>query len=178
MAFHDEEFMKRCLGVTTVRSANLLGIGEVELEYLLSGIQNEKIYKDITNWKAYLVAIDYTVEKVTNGWYNGVAYCVIAIGKEDEEWRVIEVSEVDLMKLCKFYLSCLDGDSLFEWLREDDLKVAITIRDARIQGVLLDGDLSIVENISINPNAIEEYLNDIVNNPNIIERYLSETNID
>lgn len=175
--FFNEETMKQCLGVSTVRSAKLLGISEVELEQIPSGIRNDKTYKDISDWKAYLVAVDYNIKKVTNSWYNGVIHRIIAVGKEDGEWRVIEVSEVDLRELCKWYVDCLKGNALFEWLKEEDLKIAITIRDARVQGVLLDGDGSVMENISTNPHAIEEYLNEMEANPNIsniIRRYLYE----
>lgn len=174
MLFSDKEAIEECEGVTTVRSANLLGIAEVELEQIPSIIRNKEIYKNITNWKAYLVAIDYTVERVGLSYYNGVVHRIIAVGKEKGEWRVIEISEVDYRILNEYYLSCLRKAPFFEWMEEERLNIEIIIRHARTHGIILDSDFSIIENTSINPNAIEDYLDEINTNSDKNWKYINE----
>ena len=62
--FTSDYFLRDNLGVSTVRSAELISINEVSVDEIPGVIKSGREYEWCTEWKAFLVAVDYQVAEV------------------------------------------------------------------------------------------------------------------
>lgn len=149
--FKSDYFIKNNLGISTVRTAELMDVSEVSEDEIPSEFKHSSDYKWCKEWKAYLVAVDYTVEEVNGYFYNGINYSLITLGKENNEWKIIGRSEVSL-NLLESLASVYSLDSDI-----DNVSIALEIRHAREHGLLMDSNMVIYENISTDDDAISKY---------------------
>ncbi len=148
--FTSDYFLRDNLGVSTVRSAELISINEVSVDEIPGVIKSGREYEWCTEWKAFLVAVDYQVAEVNGYFYNGVNYSIVAVGKEDGEWKII-ARTMPSLELLNSLPIVLDAEG------NNSVAVALEIRHAREHGLLLDSNMEIVDNLAKERDAVDLY---------------------
>lgn len=84
------------IGLFNIQTASLYEIKEMNLtdvEDFISVRKYQENYKDV---KIYYCGIDYTVFEETKYFFNGVNYYLIAVVKEEDEYRIAEMSDAPI----------------------------------------------------------------------------------
>lgn len=142
--FNDELFLNEEQGILCIDSAQLVSVEKVcnsDVDrYICEYID---MYDNIN---AYLVGINYNVNKVNKSFYNGVNYRIVITGMEDNKMKIICISEAPEKLLC---------DS-----EEESKQLAMQVIDERTRGHIVDGNLSIVEDYAYEYEGLEPMVGD------------------
>lgn len=144
----NQDMLDKSDGITVVRTAELSELKELtqdELKYYVSSM----IPREYEGYplKAYLANINYGVSRVTEYYYNGANYRIILLALIDDEWKVILEPEPSMEMLQNYELvgSYINQAAINSISNTSiaDLDTALKIRNARIQGFVLDSDMTI-----------------------------------
>ena len=153
--FQNEEYVKERKGILNVNSAKVMYCEKVLDESKLL-LEDYTKYDDVN---VYLVGVEYTVNNVTETFFNGVNYRYIYVGKENENYKVLGCTEVALDYLEKLQKNDTEGSVVFENQNhsENDIETAVSIRKDRIEkGFIEDGNRKVVKKIHNNAKAQED----------------------
>lgn len=132
--FTGRDWEKDDAGVMCVENAALYEIKELPLDIASSYTsiyKYEEIYNDL---KAYYVGIDYKVKNESRYFFNGVNYDLIILGKENDEWKIVEESDapVESLTLTKYKFGSSAENK------------ALEIVNARLDGIILNGEMQVI----------------------------------
>lgn len=142
---NDQEQIEKNDGLAVVRSAELVELKELsedELKFYIPSMIPDEYRK--YPLKAYLANINYSVNRVTEYYYNGPNYRIILLALIDGEWKIVSEPEPPVEMLQNYVSVGSEAEQIAankESLK--DLDIALKIRNARIQGYVLDSDMSI-----------------------------------
>ena len=126
----DPENKRDSIGILSVQSAKvkeIMSLSEKESTRLTRLDEYKARYGEV---RAFLVGVDYRVKNESKYIYNGVNYCLMFLGRENNQWKVIEDSSAPLEMLKQ------DGYSF----DSADEAAAIKIIEARIKGIEINMD--------------------------------------
>lgn len=92
--FAKKEYIEDCIGVHTVKSAEIIDTKELNPttlpQYRL--VENIASVSSVASVKAYIIAADLTVKKETKYHYNGVNMFTVLVAKESNQWKIFAFS--------------------------------------------------------------------------------------
>lgn len=129
-ALHNKAYLENRTGVSNVKSAKVVMCEKVTDSSQVD-IAEYVNYQDV---QVYLVGIDYEVYETQESFYNGVNYRYYIIGKENGNYKVLDVTEAQLNYLEDVVSNEESGIVVYEAEQHttEDLKVEIQNREDRI----------------------------------------------
>lgn len=132
---NDADNAKNGLGIFNVKSAKIKEMKALS-DDVVAQLTNLSQYKQQYNEvQAYLVGIDYRVKKENKYFFNGVNYNLVVLGKEADNWKVIEMSDAPLEILIPAGYG----------FGSEDEKEALKIIKARINGDIVNKEGKLIE---------------------------------
>ncbi|MEG6567747.1 hypothetical protein V6B95_12400 [Thermoanaerobacterium saccharolyticum] len=132
---NDADNAKNGLGIFNVKSAKIKEMKTLS-DDVVAQLTNLSQYKQQYNEvQAYLVGIDYRVKKENKYFFNGVNYNLVVLGKEADNWKVIEMSDAPLEILIPAGYG----------FGSEDEKEALKIIKARINGDIVNKEGKLIE---------------------------------
>ncbi|WP_434656163.1 SpoIID/LytB domain-containing protein [Thermoanaerobacterium thermosaccharolyticum] len=132
---NDADNAKNGLGIFNVKSAKIKEMKALS-DDVVAQLTNLSQYKQQYNEvQAYLVGIDYRVKKENKYFFNGVNYILVVLGKEADNWKVIEMSDAPLEILIPAGYG----------FGSEDEKEALKIIKARINGDIVNKEGKLIE---------------------------------
>lgn len=128
--FEDENSFINNVGICTVNSAKVDTISKINEDEITDIMRTMLPEGYNSSYAIYFVGIDYEVNEVTEYFYNGINYRLAYVGYEDDELKILALTEVPI-------------DILVNLAEGESLDVALLVSAARVDGYIIDSDMSI-----------------------------------
>lgn len=139
-------------GVKTVNSADLICLYPVNEADIPGYTLDSETAQDYTDIQYYLAGIKYTTNQASKFFYNGTNFRLITLGLINDTWKVISRQDAPWELMCAYAdetenISALSENSDNEEITES-IYNALAVRTARTEGLIVDGNLDIIDVIS------------------------------
>ncbi len=160
----DENYIKEGEGITSIDSAFLVSVEEVNKEEAESYIKSRIDLEKYDNVKLFFAGIEYSTSKASRYIYNGINYRFVYIGYEGNKIVVLKNTEVPLEYLSNKIKNTDNTTSyslgVISGCDREAIQTALEVRTARLNGYVTDSDMSIIDTISNDvDNTLKFYTN-------------------
>lgn len=124
-------------GVFNILAAEIVSIDEVDVNHSRYTYDYKEKYGD--NLKSYLVGINFDVKEDCIYSYDGLSMFFVTVGKENREWKVLEIPRADVSTVESVYPE-----------PTDEILYTVQLQKLREKGIWLNNDNAVLE---IEPEA-------------------------
>ena len=128
--FRGLDWEKDSDGLMCIKTASIHEIRELPVSAVTGFTSIDKYAETYDDLSAFYAGIDYTVDEESKYYFNGVNYRLIIAGKEDDQWKIVEVSDAPVESL-------ENTDYAFNSSSE---KAALNIINERLQGNIVKSE--------------------------------------
>lgn len=143
--YYSEEYAQESIGFHAVTSASIATITELDGEDLYNYTNAAYYFSKYGTLKLYLIGIDLAVNKESKYFYNGVNFFLVALGLENNAWKVVLFSQApaSVIEENMNTAQTFSGDDVCT--DNGEVEMALDIIRARYQGVVLGSEGNIIE---------------------------------